>query len=44
MTYQVNPDGTVTMLNTKEQRAKAAAERDSWADYVKDLNNGNADN
>ncbi len=35
MTYQVNPDGSVTVIkSTKEAIANAQA----WVDYSKDLN------
>ena len=39
MTYQVNPDGSVTVIkSTKEAIANAS----SWADYVADLKSNNS--
>ena len=35
MTYQVNPDGTVTVVRSVKEAAKNARD---WADYAKDLN------
>lgn len=35
MTYTMNPDGTITVVNSKKEIAQSAKD---WADYSKDLN------
>ena len=35
MTYQVNPDGSVTIVKSVKE---AAANAQAWSDYSKDLN------